>query len=87
MSHGATVGQLGQDALMYLRQRGIDAREAKLMLMFALLMILAKSKYSTLRERIANLLDSRLVENFHSATIVYLIVNQEVRSLAFQNHK
>lgn len=64
-SHGATVGQLGQDALMYLRQRGIDAREAKLMLMFAFANdILLKVNIPPLRERIANLIDSRLRGEF-----------------------
>ncbi len=33
-SHGATVGQLDDDALFYLQSRGIDKREARLMLMF-----------------------------------------------------
>ena len=64
-SHGATVGQLGQDALMYLRQRGIDAREAKLMLMFAFANdVLLKVNILPLRERIANLIDSRLRGEF-----------------------
>jgi len=35
-SHGATVGQLDEEALFYLRSRGINTREARLMLMSAL---------------------------------------------------
>lgn len=34
-SHGATVGQLDDNALFYMRQRGIAEREARLLLMFA----------------------------------------------------
>ena len=34
-SHGATVGQLDESALFYMQQRGIPAREARLLLMFA----------------------------------------------------
>ena len=34
-SHGATVGQLDEAALFYMRQRGISLKEARLLLMFA----------------------------------------------------
>jgi Fe-S cluster assembly protein SufD len=34
-SHGCTVGQLDEDALFYLRSRGIPEREAKALLMYA----------------------------------------------------
>lgn len=34
-SHGATVGQLDEEALFYMQSRGIGAHEAKLLLMFA----------------------------------------------------
>ncbi len=34
-SHGATVGQLNENALFYMRQRGIPLKEAQLLLMFA----------------------------------------------------
>ncbi|QCX53094.1 Fe-S cluster assembly protein SufD [Elizabethkingia sp. JS20170427COW] len=34
-SHGCTVGQLDQDALFYLRARGISEREAKALLLYA----------------------------------------------------
>jgi len=34
-SHGCTIGQLDQDALFYLKSRGIADREAKAMLLFA----------------------------------------------------
>lgn len=34
-SHGATVGQLDENALFYMRQRGITLKEARLLLMFS----------------------------------------------------
>jgi Fe-S cluster assembly protein SufD len=34
-SHGATVGQLDEDALFYLMQRGISRQDARLLLMYA----------------------------------------------------
>ena len=34
-SHGATVGQLDDQALFYMQQRGIPAKEARMLLMFA----------------------------------------------------
>ena len=34
-SHGCTVGQLNEDALFYLRARGISKNEAQAMLLFA----------------------------------------------------
>ena len=34
-SHGATVGQLDEEALFYLRSRGISEHEAKMLLMYA----------------------------------------------------
>ncbi|RAV28355.1 Fe-S cluster assembly protein SufD [Sinomicrobium soli] len=34
-SHGCTIGQLDDDALFYLRSRGIPAREAKALMMYA----------------------------------------------------
>lgn len=34
-SHGATVGQLDENALFYMQQRGIPQKEARLLLMFA----------------------------------------------------
>ena len=60
-SHGATVGQLDENALFYLRSRGIDAREAKLMLMFGFAHDVIKNiPIEALRERIDNLVLQRL---------------------------
>jgi len=60
-SHGATVGQLDENALFYLRSRGIGAREAKLMLMFGFAHDVIKNiTIEALRERIDTLVLKRL---------------------------
>lgn len=60
-SHGATVGQLDEDALFYLRTRGIEEREARLMLMFAFAHeIISRLEVEPLRNRIDHLVDKRL---------------------------
>jgi Fe-S cluster assembly protein SufD len=60
-SHGATVGQLDEDALFYLRSRGIDRDEARLMLMFGFAHEVADTiKTSALKERIDGLILQRL---------------------------
>ncbi|NSW93197.1 MAG: Fe-S cluster assembly protein SufD [Bacteroidales bacterium] len=60
-SHGATVGQLDEDALFYLQSRGIDQREAKLMLMFGFAHeVIQNIEVEPLRERIDSLVMQRL---------------------------
>lgn len=60
-SHGATVGQLDDDALFYLQSRGINKREARLMLMFGFAHeVIQEIKVDALRERMDNLVMQRL---------------------------
>ena len=60
-SHGATVGQLDNDALFYLQSRGINKREARLMLMFGFAHeVIQNIKIEPLRERMDNLVMQRL---------------------------
>ncbi|HUS85732.1 MAG TPA: Fe-S cluster assembly protein SufD [Bacteroidales bacterium] len=60
-SHGATIGQLDEDAMFYLRSRGINKDEAKLMLMFGFAHeVIEKIKFPALRDRIDNLVLQRL---------------------------
>ena len=60
-SHGATVGQLDEDALFYLQSRGINKREASLMLMFGFAHeVIQNIKIGPLRERMDNLVMQRL---------------------------
>ncbi len=60
-SHGATVGQLDEEALFYLRSRGIDEREARLMMMFGFAHeVIQNIHIEALRERIDTLVMQRL---------------------------
>lgn len=60
-SHGATVGQLDQDALFYLKSRGIHSKEARLMLMYAFVYdVIKEIKMVPLRNRIEELVNKRL---------------------------
>jgi len=60
-SHGATVGQLDEDALFYLRARGINKKEAKLLLMYAFAHdVIQKIQIPALRDRIQELVEKRL---------------------------
>ena len=60
-SHGATVGQLDEDALFYMQARGINAKEARMLLMNAFTNEVSKEiKIPALRERIEELVNKRL---------------------------
>jgi Fe-S cluster assembly protein SufD len=60
-SHGATVGRIDEDALFYLRARGIGEKEARLMIMFAFAdEVLSQVAVPVLRERLEELVDRRL---------------------------
>lgn len=60
-SHGATVGQLDNDALFYLQSRGIPRDESRLMLMDAFAHdVISRIKQSSLQERISDLVGKRL---------------------------
>ena len=60
-SHGATVGQLDEDALFYLRSRGIDPVSARRLLVFAFVAeIIAEVPVASLRESLYAHLSERL---------------------------
>ena len=60
-SHGATVGQLDEEALFYLQSRGIPKEESRLMLMDAFTWdVISKIKQPSLQERISDLVSKRL---------------------------
>lgn len=60
-SHGATVGQLDQDALFYLRTRGICERNSRMLLMYAFAAEIArKINIPALRERTEEMIEKRL---------------------------
>ena len=60
-SHGSTVGQLDENALFYMQQRGIPAAEARHLLMYAFAgEVIEKIKIDALRDRLHMLVEKRL---------------------------
>lgn len=60
-SHGATIGQVNEEALFYLQTRGINEKEARLMLMFAFAHeVLSTIRVEQLRQSIDRLVNKRL---------------------------
>lgn len=63
-SHGCTVGQLDEEALFYLKTRGIPAKEARALLMYAFAnTVLSSVKIPELKKRINKLIASKLNVN------------------------
>lgn len=59
-SHGATVGQLDEDALFYMMQRGIPKAEARMLLMFAFVSdVIDKIRIPSLQDRLHSLTEQR----------------------------
>jgi Fe-S cluster assembly protein SufD len=59
-SHGLTTGQLDEEALFYMRARGIDKDEARLLLMVAFTRdVVDMVRIDTLQERLSMLIDKR----------------------------
>ena len=59
-SHGATVGQLDENALFYMRQRGISEREARMLLMFAFVNeVIDEIRLDALKDRLHLLVEKR----------------------------
>ncbi|GHT17905.1 Fe-S cluster assembly protein SufD [Bacteroidia bacterium] len=60
-SHGATIGQLDEQAMFYMQQRGISRNEARLMLMYAFAAeIVEQIRIAPLRDRIKMMTENRL---------------------------
>ena len=59
-SHGATVGQLDENALFYMQQRGISLKEARLLLMFAFVNeVIDTIRLDALKDRLHLLVEKR----------------------------
>ena len=59
--HGATTGQLDQNALFYMRQRGIPEKAARTMLMQAFMAdVIDSVNIEGLRDRLRHLVEKRL---------------------------
>jgi len=64
-SHGATVGQLDDDAMFYLRSRGISEEESRVLLMYAFAYeVIDKIKIEPLKEQIRDLVEKRFRGEF-----------------------
>ena len=60
-SHGSTVGQLGDEALFYMRQRGISLEEARLLMKAAFITeVIDMIPLEPLRDRLHFQVDKRL---------------------------
>jgi len=60
-SHGATTGQLDEDALFYMQARGIPRQEARLLMLYAFAHeVIEKIQVTPLKDRINHLVDKRL---------------------------
>ena len=60
-SHGATIGQLDEAAEFYLRSRGISAKEARLLLMYAFTAdVIENIRIDALKDRIRLMVENRL---------------------------
>ncbi|WP_275315905.1 Fe-S cluster assembly protein SufD [Tenacibaculum bernardetii] len=63
-SHGCTIGQLDEDALFYMQQRGIPKKEAKALLMYAFAnTVLESVKIPEVKTRINKLIANKLGVN------------------------
>ena len=63
-SHGCTIGQLDEDALFYMRTRGIGKKEGRALLMYAFANnVLESVKIPQLKARITNLIADKLGVN------------------------
>ncbi len=78
-SHGATVGQLDNEALFYLRSRGICMASARLLLMYAFAAeVVGKMTLEPLMERVDEMVKQRLRGELHICqTCVLHCANQE----------
>ena len=60
-SHGSTIGQLDEQALFYIRSRGVSDRTARTLLLYAFCdEVLQQIELQPLRERLSDLVKKRL---------------------------
>lgn len=60
-SHGCTIGQLDENAMFYMRSRGIPEKEAKALLMYAFSNnVLSSVKIPEIKQRITNIIATKL---------------------------
>lgn len=68
-AHGSTVGKLDETALFYMRQRGIDETEARMLLKFAFVgQVIDEIQLQPLRERLHYLVEKRFRGELNKCT-------------------
>ncbi|GAB1404824.1 MAG: Fe-S cluster assembly protein SufD [Lentimicrobiaceae bacterium] len=84
-SHGATVGQLDEDARFYLQSRGISRDNAQMLLMYAFAAdIVNKISLTPLRNRIDDLVKKRLRGELSSCEQCVLHCNSKEQKISFE---
>ncbi|MCF6170012.1 MAG: Fe-S cluster assembly protein SufD [Bacteroidales bacterium] len=84
-SHGATVGQLDEEALFYLKQRGIPRQDAYLLLMYAFTAeVTGKIAINALRSNIEDMIKKRLRGELAICEKCVLHCNHPVIPLEFE---
>lgn len=77
-SHGATVGQLDEEAMYYLRSRGICERNARKLLMYAFANeVVNKVELDALKVKLLEMVDKRLSGELHSCERCMLHCDQK----------
>lgn len=85
-SHGATIGQMDENALFYLRTRGISEKQAKTLLMYAFANDVVRNVHlEQLREHLENIIKRRL--NGENITCEDCVFSCEKEMLAKKNLK
>ena len=75
-SHGATVGQLDESAMFYMRSRGISERSSRMLLMFAFCTeILSKASIEELVDKLQDIIKRRLHGELSSCENCVLLCN------------
>ncbi|MFC2100410.1 Fe-S cluster assembly protein SufD [Bacteroidota bacterium] len=84
-SHGATVGQLDDDAMFYIRSRGISEENARLLLMYAFAAeVINKISIDALRNRIDDMVKKRLRGELSICDQCVLHCSQKEKPVVFE---
>ena len=83
-SHGATVGQLDNEELFYLRSRGICMASARLLLMYAFAAeVIGKMSLEALKDRIDEMIKQRLRGELHVCETCVLHCSNQEKEIRF----
>ncbi|MDD2530551.1 MAG: Fe-S cluster assembly protein SufD [Bacteroidales bacterium] len=81
-AHGATIGQLDQSAMFYMRSRGITERSARMLLMYAFCNeVLSKASLQELKDKLQDIIKRRLHGELSSCENCVLVCNNPCESM------